>query len=97
MPNISQSQRKDKGSTSSGHGALGMGGQPDDNPRDQAGGHENLPRDDRPAPVPGAEGAGKQEGTGDKSPDEVVGARASGGKTADELVDQSKKGEEKRR
>jgi len=27
----------------------------------------------------------------------VVGAKASGGKTADELVDQPKKGEEKRR
>jgi len=48
------SKDKSQGSTSSGHGALGMGGQPDDNPRDQAGGHEDLVNDDRSRPVEGA-------------------------------------------
>jgi len=84
MANISRNKDKESGSTSSGHGALGMGGQPDDNPRDQAGGHENLPRDDRSNPVPGATGRGKQERTGSKTPDEVAGTNKD--KTADELA-----------
>jgi hypothetical protein len=41
------SQRNDKGSASSGHGAHGMGGQPNDNPRDLGGKNEGLTDDDR--------------------------------------------------
>jgi hypothetical protein len=52
------SRRSDKGSTSSGQGALGMGGQPSDNPRDEAGGHEGVTNDDRKRPVGGASGSG---------------------------------------
>ena len=64
---------KDRGNTSSGHGALGMGGQPDDNPRDQAGGHEDLPRDDRPRKTDGASGSGSADHSGGGSANETVG------------------------
>lgn len=84
MANISRKKAKGTGPTSSGQGALGMGGQPNDNPRDQAGGHENLPRDDRSNPVDGASGRREDERTGKKTPDEVVGT--GGDKTADELA-----------
>lgn len=50
------SRRKGTGSTSSGHGALGMGGQPDD-ARDLEGGHEGLTNDDRIRAVGGASGS----------------------------------------
>ena len=45
--------------TSSGQGALGMGGQPTDDPRDEAGGGGGPSMDEssRPAPVPGAFGS----------------------------------------
>ncbi len=53
MSNASnQNSRK---STSSGQGALGMGGQPSDDPRDMHGGGWN-PDDDRTSPVGGASG-----------------------------------------
>jgi len=38
MPNVSSHNEKGGKNTSSGHGSQGMGGQPDDNPRDLAGG-----------------------------------------------------------
>lgn len=84
MANISRKKQTGKKPTSSGHGALGMGGQPVDNPRDEAGGHEELPRDDRTKPVAGAFGSREDERTGNKTPDEVVGTPDD--KTADELT-----------
>ncbi len=45
-----KSWQNQKGSTSSGHGTLGMGGHPDD-PRDLEGGHEQLADDDRQRPA----------------------------------------------
>jgi hypothetical protein len=53
-----KSRRNDNRSTSSGQGALGMGGQPNDNPRDEAGGHEGVTNDDRTRQVGGASGSG---------------------------------------
>ncbi|MFO0952929.1 MAG: hypothetical protein U0835_17615 [Isosphaeraceae bacterium] len=47
-------------STSSGHGALGMGGDPSDDPRDLDSGHEDDVNDDRTRPLDGA--AGKRQG-----------------------------------
>jgi len=60
------SRRNDKDSTSSGHGALGMGGQPADDPRDSNSGSEPLKEDDRGShtgPVDGAFGSGVQPAT----------------------------------
>lgn len=80
-------RRNDKDSTSSGHGALGMGGQPSDDPRDSNSGSEPLKRDDRGSgtgPVGGAFGskdradhsAGETAGvTGDKAFDDTQKAR----------------------
>ena len=51
-----KSYRKGVDATSSGHGALGMGGQPADDPRDLEGGHEGLTNDERTRPVDGASG-----------------------------------------
>jgi len=67
------SRRNDKDSTSSGHGALGMGGQPSDDPRDSNSGSEILKEDDRGSrtgPVDGAFGAGDQA---DNAANEIVG------------------------
>jgi hypothetical protein len=46
MPNISGHNDKNSKNTSSGHGALGMGGQPNDDPRDLAGGGEGRENSD---------------------------------------------------
>jgi hypothetical protein len=63
----SAARRNDKDSTSSGHGALGMGGQPTDDPRDlNSGGGDDL-QDDRgggTGPVPGAGGNASFEASG---------------------------------
>ena len=67
------SRRNDRDSTSSGHGALGMGGQPSDDPRDSNSGSEMLKEDDRGShtgPVDGAFGSGNQA---DHSISETVG------------------------
>jgi hypothetical protein len=67
------SRRNEKDSTSSGQGALGMGGQPSDDPRDSNSGSETLKADDRGSrtgPVDGAFGPGSQS---DNSANEVVG------------------------
>src|SRR5258708_10575270 len=67
------SKRNTRNSTSSGHGALGMGGQPSDDPRDSNSGSEMLKEDDRGSrtgPVPGASGSGNQA---DNSANETVG------------------------
>ncbi len=67
MSNTSRRNNKDKGSTSSGHGALGMGGQPTDDPRDLEGGHERLTDDDRTRPVDGASGSADRDRPGGRS------------------------------
>jgi len=73
MPNISK--RDDKDSTSSGHGALGMGGQPSDDPRDLKSGGGGRLDDDRgggTGPVGGASGGER----GDLSGGSVAGVKA---------------------
>jgi hypothetical protein len=72
-----QSIQKDRKATSSGHGALGMGGQPDDDPRDLQGGAEGVGGDDRGSHtglIPGAFGRG---------PDVASGANETVGPTGD--------------
>jgi hypothetical protein len=70
MPNKSVS--KDVESTSSGHGALGMGGQPTDDPRDLDGGHEGVTADDRTKHAEGAHGSDR---AGDRSAGSVAGVK----------------------
>ena len=65
MPNVSN--QKDDKSRNSGHGALGMGGQPNDDPRDLEGGGEGRTNEDRggrTGPIPGAFGGGTGVGAG---------------------------------
>lgn len=60
-------QSKRGGSTSSGHGALGMGGQPSDDPRDSNSGGGFKADDDRgggTGPIPGAHGRAKDDVSG---------------------------------
>jgi hypothetical protein len=69
MPNVSSNHDKDSKNTSSGHGALGMGGQPIDDPRDLEGGGEGRVDSDqggKTGPVGGAFGgpAGAEIGGG---------------------------------
>jgi hypothetical protein len=60
--NKNQDQKKN---TSSGHGALGMGGQPMDDPRDiNSGGGKGVEKDDRTVKVPGAFGGGQEKKEG---------------------------------
>lgn len=66
-------RKDDKSSTSSGQGALGMGGQPSDDPRDLEGGHENLTDDDRTRQVGGASGSGVGDQSGGGSSNQTVG------------------------
>jgi len=71
MPNVST--RKDKDATSSGHGALGMGGDPSDDPRDlKSGGGDDLDEDrgGGTGPVGGANGR-----VGDVSGGSVAGVK----------------------
>jgi hypothetical protein len=60
----SQNVRKSRKNTSSGHGAVGMGGQPDDNPRDLHSGGGDHVGDDRTKQVPGAFGGKREEKEG---------------------------------
>jgi hypothetical protein len=58
MPNVSTQKSQDP--TSSGHGALGMGGDPTDDPRDLKGGGGDALNEDRgggTGPIPGASGS----------------------------------------
>lgn len=60
MSNSSSHHEKNQKNTSSGQGALGMGGQPDDDPRDLARGGDGRSYDDEATaeePVPGAFGS----------------------------------------
>jgi hypothetical protein len=68
-------RRNDKDSTSSGHGALGMGGQPDDDPRDLRGGHEGVTDDDRTKVVGCASGSAAGDRAGGGSSNETVGVQ----------------------
>lgn len=83
MPN--KSTQKDDKAPNSGHGALGMGGQPADNPRDLEGGGEGRTSDDRgggTGAVPGAFGSGQNVGTGGGSAgNETVGPMGDKGIT----------------
>lgn len=76
---MSNTNRKDQDSTSSGHGALGMGGQPDDDPRDQKGGSEGLKDDDRNRPVGGASGSAAGDRTGGGTANETLGVSGDQG------------------
>jgi len=67
------SRRNDKDSTSSGHGALGMGGQPSDDPRDSNSGSEILKEDDRGSHTGPVHGAFRAGGRDDNSANETVG------------------------
>jgi len=67
MANISSKNDSQTKNTSSGHGALGMGGQPTDDPRDLAGGGEGRVNDDRGSgtgPIGGAFGGTGEPGLG---------------------------------
>ena len=80
MPNVSGP--KDEDSTSRGHGALGMGGKPSDDPRNLSGGGETLKEDDRgvgTGPVGGAFGSAAGDLTGGGSANEVLGVAGDKG------------------
>lgn len=84
MPNISNGNGKD--STSSGHGALGMGGQPSDDPRDLKRGGEGRSNSDLgggTGPVSGADGVVDEDLTGGGTSNETLGVE--GDKALDTL------------
>jgi len=65
-----------QGSTSSGQGALGMGGSPSDNPRDEKRGGAGRTEDDRgggTGPVDGAFGNAQGDRAGGGTPNETTG------------------------
>jgi len=62
-----RSSQKNRKALNSGQGALGMGGQPSDDPRDIAGGGDGRTFEDRGSktgPIPGAFGTGDGVSTG---------------------------------
>src|SRR4051812_46000491 len=85
MPN--RSTRKDDKARNTGHGALGMGGQPNDDPRDIERGGEGRTNNDlggRTGPIPGAFGDAGGVGVGGGSAgDETVGPMGDKGITGD--------------
>jgi hypothetical protein len=58
---MSRNRRDSKKNTGSGHAAMGMGGDPNDDPRDQNSGGKRMDedRDTKGSPVPGAFGTEK--------------------------------------
>ena len=84
MPNVSgQGGQNPK---NSGHGALGMGGQPNDDTRDLESGREGLPEDDRgggTGPVPGAKGGAYDPSTGGSAGNQTVGPMGDKGITGE--------------
>jgi len=71
-----RSQSNDQDSTNSGHGALGMGGQPTDTPRDLKRGGTGQVDDDRGAgtgPVGGASGSGQGDPVNEGTAEETAG------------------------
>ncbi|AMV38185.1 hypothetical protein [Planctomyces sp. SH-PL62] len=90
MPNVGSNKgEKNRGPTSSGHGALGMGGQPSDDPRDlRAGGGDDLEEEERGSgtgPIPGASGSP----SGDLSAGSVAGV--PGDKSIEEQIEREAK------
>jgi hypothetical protein len=89
MANISRgpSPGKDQEARNTGHGSLGMGGQPVDDPRDIAGGGEGRTYDDRgggTGPIPGAFGSGPDVAmAGGSAGNETVGPMGDKGITGD--------------
>jgi len=55
-----------KKNSNSGHGALGMGGQPTDDPRDINSGGHGVDKEDRTVKVPGAFGQSPETEQGEK-------------------------------
>ena len=82
-----RSIQRDTKARNTGQGALGMGGQPDDDPRDLEGGGEGRSHDDRgggTGPVRGASGSGQGVGSGGGSAGtETVGPSGDRGITGD--------------
>jgi hypothetical protein len=81
MPNISRGKGKDRGARNMGHGSLGMGGQPSDDPRDLEAGREGWVEDDRgggTGPIPGAFGRG---------PDVAMASGSAGNETVGPMGD----------
>jgi len=82
-----RSTEKDRKARNTGQGALGMGGQPDDDPRDIEGGGEGRAHDDRggrTGPIAGAFGSGPNVGIGGGSAgNETVGPMGDKGITGD--------------
>lgn len=85
MPNISR--EKNDRARNTGHGALGMGGQPDDNPRDLEAGGTGRELDDSgggTGPIPGAFGDGPDVAmAGGSAGNETVGPMGDRGITGD--------------
>lgn len=86
MPNVSQ--QKGDHARNTGHGALGMGGQPSDDPRDLEGGGHGLDLDDDrgggTGPIPGAFGKGPDVAmAGGSAGNETVGPMGDKGITGD--------------
>jgi hypothetical protein len=93
MPNISH--QKGDHARNTGHGSLGMGGQPDDNPRDLEGGGLGREFDDRDGgtgPIPGAFGRGPDVAmAGGSAGNETVGPMGDKGITGDFGVAEAEK------
>ena len=103
MPNIStgQGRGKDQDARNSGHGSLGMGGQPNDNPRDLERGGDGRVDDDRgggTGPIPGAFGKGPDVAMGGGSAgNETVGPMGDRGITGDFGVAESERNRDRDR
>ena len=86
MSNTSPHHDSKAKNTSSGQGALGMGGQPTDDPRDEAGGggEPSMDGSSRQVPVPGAFGGaeGAREDAKSRS-SQAVGPAGDSAATAD--------------
>jgi hypothetical protein len=81
---MSSKSRRNPASTSSGHGALGMGGDPIDDPRDLESGREIRSEEDlehEKGPVPGATGGHFDPTTGGSAGNETVGPMGNKGIT----------------
>src|SRR3954452_5357491 len=82
-----RSSQRNRKALNSGQGALGMGGQPSDDPRDIAGGGEGRTYEDRGSktgPIPGAFGSGTGAGIGGGTAgNETVGPMGDKGITGD--------------
>jgi hypothetical protein len=90
MANVSRIKEKD--AHNSGHGSLGMGGQPSDDPRDLESGREGLKVDDLgggTGPVPGAFGGENSSTPAPGTTGAVAGV--SGDRDATDAIDRAAK------